>query len=150
MKKTIRVLFYMLCNIAILNLFACGFDDNVTYVEYAFEEKDEKSCTTIIKDEEVLEEYVSSRNMSDEMKESLLKYDKNFFQEDMIIVISQWETSGSYTIEVETVELEETVARVILEREMPDDATDDMKNWGIIIEVEKNDSIEEVTVDVEE
>ena len=150
MNKVTRFFCIILCSVMMLNITSCGLGSDVTYVKGAFSDFGLETCTYIMKDKEELDEFISTKNMSSEMKENLLKYEEDFFEDDMIIVISTWETSGSYILEVKSVEHEGAVAKVILEREVPEDATDDMKNWGIIIETEKNDSITEVTVKVEE
>lgn len=150
MKSKIRILLLCMCNIVVFNVAGCWFNDDVTYIEYAFEERMESSSIVIIRDEDSLEQFIDSKNMSDEMEQSLLEYDKEYFQDDMIIVISHWETSGSNAIEVDNVEIKDSVIEVTLERETSDDATDDMKNWGIIIEIEKNSDIKEAKVRVDE
>ena len=149
MKYKLKIFLLCMCNIVVLNLFGCGLDNDVTYIERAFYEKDESASTVVIKDDEVLKQFKDSNSMSDEMQQSLLKYDKDYFKDKMIVVVSHWENSGSNTIEVEEVEIKEGIVAVRLERESQDDVTDDMKNWGIIIELEKDNTVEQVVVRIE-
>lgn len=74
------------------------------------------------------------------LNHTLLGCEKEFFEENSIIVASYTEISGSINIKCDSFVEKDSQWLIYIEREIPDDAmTDDMAQWEIMIPVEGKD-----------
>lgn len=75
-------------------------------------------------------------------------YDEAFFEEKCLVLIVLEEPSGSYRHNVTNVVLESGVAAVSISRIIPENFTDDMAEWHIIIELAKEAAEYEFRADI--
>ena len=124
-----------------------GYSDKKTY-----------PVTVLIKSKEDLDKYYSENSGSysfeyspDDHENSFKKqtelYDNSFFEKKMLVLILLEEGSGSVTHRVRSATMEPGfMLNVEIERHVPEVGTDDMAEWHIILEIDRNDCPNDVNV----
>ena len=142
MKRILKAICLVLYSAMCLCISACGFSEkDATYVEDGFTNEMLASDAELIKDYDGLKDYISNTDMSEEMQGKLAAYDNEYFDENMLVVICHWEDKGASFIEVDDVNYEGNWAHVELDRKSSDVAARDMKSWGIIVEIKRDDNL---------
>ncbi len=66
-------------------------------------------------------------------------YSDDFFVANVLVAIYIVEGSGSVTHEVESIECQQGVMRIVVERQIPDIGTTDMAYWFILLEIPRSE-----------
>ncbi len=121
-------------------------------------EKKQYPYVTVINNRTEIERYTSENegryDFYTTFYDTVTQYDTAFFEKSSLIMILLEEPSGSYTHEVTDViyDSETGCTDVKIERSVPGEATDDMAEWHIIVEIPKDSPIldypDRITVDV--
>lgn len=151
MKKITRVICVLMCSVLAFSLSACGVSEkDVTYVEDGFTDETSGSDAELLKNYDELSDYIANTNMSEEMHAKLSAYTKDFFNNNMLVVICHWDDKGASFVEVDDVDYEGNWAHVELDRRTSDAAnTGTLKNWGIIVEIKKDDNLTSASYSIE-
>lgn len=151
MKKITRAICMLMCSLLLWGLTACGVSEkDVTYVEDGFTNETTGSDAELVKSYDALSDYIANMDMSEEMYAKLSVYTKDFFNNKMLVVISHWDDKGASFVEVDDVDYEGNWAHVELDRRTTDTAnTGTLKNWGIIVEIKKDDNLTSASYSIE-
>lgn len=107
-------------------------------------DKEYDNSIILLKEYEHYQAYVAgiSRRCSDgAFYDGLRSYDEDFFKDEMLIVLTHWETTGMSELSLYDVLYEDDNIEVVLKSVYPYATTQDMKDYGIIIRVPRNDNI---------
>jgi len=116
--------------------------------------RDGMENTTIIRSVDELGEFYDELvtvNMND-LDDDLIarftgsKYDHDFFADNFLVLITVSEISGSNRHALSSIEEDNNVLKIHIDREVPEIGTADMAGWLIIIELTGNYSITEADV----
>ena len=151
MRKVARIICILMCSIMAFSLSACSVSEkDVTYVEDGFTDETTGSDAELLKNYDALSDFITNTAMSEEMYGKLSAYTKDFFNNNMLVVISHWDDKGASFIEVDDVDYEGNWAHVELDRRTSDAANaSKLKNWGIIVEIKKDDNLTSASYSIE-
>ena len=150
MKK----IFYIVVILLGMTLCGCSQEEQIGNFDYdiyewsgiGYMEDSYSNCEdsiVLLRDYAAYQEYINSLPTEISNKElslELLSYDMDFFEENMLIFIIHWESTGSSTITLSDIVYEQSNIRVILKSIFPSGGHDDMmKDYGIIVRIPQDD-----------
>jgi len=127
---------------------------SITVLYSRIDWRDNMESTTIIRSVDELREYyeeLAAVNMND-LDDDLIwrftgeKYNNGFFADNFLVLITVSEISGSNRHAVSSIEEDNNVLKISIDREVPEIGTADMAGWLIIIELTGNYSVTEADV----
>jgi len=137
------------------NAFNVQYTRYTQYAQYAQYTQNEPTTITVISSKNEIEEYYGKRKTKiwDKQGEvwyeregynTIEKYSDDYFADNFLVIVELWEPSGSIRHRVERIDKN---GDIVINRLVPRIyITDDMGDWGIIIELNNNFKVEQFQI----